>query len=223
MFKLFNLDSPFMRVLTRLTDMVIMSLLWLACCLPVITIGPSTAALYTVALKLARKEEIKVTTTFFQGFKKNFKQGVLLNLIFIVVGAVLFFDYLYMSAIDTASGAVASGCFVALGIWFLCIMFYTYPLQAQFKNTIRRTLLNAAILSMRKIVDTAVVFVLNLLPIITAYASVKLLSTLELFVRTIPVWVLLAPGAIAYFCAQRFVKLFAPYLPPVEEEEPEEE
>ena len=55
--KLFNMDSPFMIKLAKFADMVILSILWIVCCIPIFTIGPATAALYHVTLKLARKED----------------------------------------------------------------------------------------------------------------------------------------------------------------------
>lgn len=217
--KLFDLDSPLMRFLSRMTDLVFLSFLWFLCCIPVITIGPATAAMYHVTLKLARgEEELKVIPCFFKGFKANFKQGVVFNLIFIVVGVVLALDYLIMSNVEGTAGAVSSGCFLAMGVWMLCTMFYTYPLQAQFFNPIRRTLMNAAILSVRKIFDTVIIFVLNMLPVFAAFYA------WQIFIRLLPLWVLLAPGGIAFLSSKRFVKLFDPYLQPaVETEETQEE
>ena len=215
--KFFDLNSPVMSFLSRLADLVWLSVLWFVCCLPVLTIGPATAALYYVALKLARDEEVAVTACFFKGFKDNFKQGFVLNLIFLVVCAILVADFFNMSAVDTGAGVYSSALFFVMIIWLLCIMFYTYPLQAQFVNTIRRTLMNAAVLSMRKFFDTIIIFVLNMLPVILAFTS------FTWFVRTSPIWILLAPGLVSRVCASRFVKMFAPYLPAVEETEEEEE
>ncbi len=217
MHKFFDLNSPFMSFLSRLADMVWLSVLWFLCCLPVITIGASTTALYYVALKLARDEEVAVTACFFKGFKENFKQGFVLNLIFLIVGAILVADYFIMSGVQSGAGTYSSALFFVMFIWMLCIMFYTYPLQAQFVNPIRRTLMNAAMLSMRRILDTVLIFVLNMLPVILAFAS------FGLFIRTSPIWIMLAPGVVARICAGRFVKMFAPYLPKVEEEEEDEE
>lgn len=226
MYKLFDLNSPLMRFMSRMTDLVFLSLLWLVCCLPIITIGPATAAMCFVAMKLARKEEIKVSTTFFRSFKVNFKQGVILNLIFIAVGAVLIADMFYFGFAEAEGGTgltVIQAAFWAISIWALCVMFYAYPMQAQFYNPIRRTLKNAVILSMQKPVNTVIVFVLNMFPFIFVYVSVKITSSLELFVRTAPIWILLAPGVLAYLCAKRFVKIFDPYLNPAGSEDESDE
>lgn len=210
--KFFNMDSPIMVALSRMADMVILSVLWLVCCLPIFTIGPATAAMYYVTLKWAREDEVRIAETFFQGFKKNFKQGVALNLIFIVVGVILALDCVYMYAVGGTAGTLSAIAFLVLEIWLLCIMFYTYPLQAQFINPIRQTLLNAAILSMRKLGSTLVVFVVHMVPFIVMYFS------WELFVRAIPVWVVVLPGVAATLCGKIFVKLFAPYVEPAKEE-----
>ena len=204
--KWFNLDSPIMMGLSRLADMFFLSVMWLVCCLPIITIGPSTTAMYYVALKWARKDEVKISAAFFDAFKKNFKQGVVLNLIFLVVGIVLGLDYLIMSAQESTYGAISSICFLVMGVWLLGIMFYAYPLQAQFYNTIRQTLINAAQLAVTKFPITVVVFITNLFPVIIGLIS------FELLIRTAPVWVLLAPGATAFLNAKLFAKMFDRFI-----------
>jgi len=215
-----------MRALSRMADLVILSFLWFVCCLPVLTIGPSSAALCFVAMKLARKEEIRVVPTFFQSFKVNFKQGIILNLIFLAVGAILALDMFYFGSAELGVGTgitLIRGVFMAMGVWALCIMFYAYPMQAQFYNPIRRTLRNAAILSMQKPLNTVIVFLLNMIPAIFVYVSVWVFRDLTLFVRMAPLWVLLVPGLLAYLCGKRFVKLFAPFLQPADSSETEEE
>lgn len=223
--KLFDLNSPIMQAMSRLADIVFLSFLWFVCCIPVLTIGPATAAMYFVAMKLAQKEEIRVIPTFVKSFKVNFKQGVVLTFLFLVVGAVLVVDILYFASPSLEDGTGVSlmqGIFLALSVWVLCIMFYTFPLQAQFYNPIRRTLRNAAILSVQKIFDTIIIFFWNMLPLIFTWVSVKLTSSLELVVRMAPIWVLVVPGTIAVLCGKRFVKIFDPYLNPKKEEEEEE-
>ncbi len=206
MSKWFDMDSPFMMALSRLADMFFLSVLWLVCCLPVITIGPSTTAMYYVALKWARKDDVKISAAFFDAFKKNFKQGVILNLIFLVAGIILGLDYIIMSAQESTYGAISSACFLVMGIWLLGIMFYAYPLQAQFYNTIRQTLVNAAQLAVVKFPITLVVFVINLFPVIIGFISPVLL------IRSAPIWILLAPGVAAFLNGKLFAKMFDQFI-----------
>ena len=205
--KWFDLDSPIMMGLSRMADLVMLSFLWFVCCLPVITIGASTTAMYYVTLKMVRDEEdMKITAAFFKAFKSNFKQATALNVISLVIGIVLLLDSWIMLGAEGPMVTFSAAAFFAMFIWLLCIMFYAYPLQAQFYNTVKQTLINAALLSMRKFPTTVIVFILNMLPVILAFVS------LNLVIRTAPVWLLLAPGVVAYINAKLFAKMFDPFL-----------
>ena len=59
----------------RIGDLLFANLLWLVCCLPVITAGASTLGLFTVVNKMAAKEDYTVRTDFFKAFKRDFKQA----------------------------------------------------------------------------------------------------------------------------------------------------
>jgi uncharacterized membrane protein YesL len=216
--KLFDLNSPFMQFLSKAADLVILSFWWLICSLPIVTVGPASSALYYVALKLARKEDVRITSCFFKGFKDNFKQGLAYSFLFVILGVVLFLDYILTAGIEGLTGTLCGVSFFVLGVWTLCTMFYTYPLQAQFYNTVRQTLINAMILAARKPLTTIAVFVLNMLPVFVAFAS------LPFFAMSFPVWVLVAPGLTAFVCSLMFVKIFDPLInPDGKKEEPEEE
>ena len=47
--KLFSPDSPAIKFLWKAADLIALNLIWLICCIPIVTIGPSTAAMYCVA------------------------------------------------------------------------------------------------------------------------------------------------------------------------------
>ena len=51
-----NLDSPVIAFLTTVADFMILNILFIICCVPVITIGPAISALYTITMREARHE-----------------------------------------------------------------------------------------------------------------------------------------------------------------------
>lgn len=212
--KLFDLNNPFFSFLSKAADVIIMSFLWFVCCLPVFTIGPATAALYYVMLKLARKEDVQVTSCFFKGFKENFKQGVAYSFIFIILGVVLVLDYLVAMGMPGTAGTICTAIFFALGIWYLCTMFYTFPLQAQFYNTVKQTIINAVFLAARKLPMTLLVFGVNIVP------AVMLLWATDMFLLSAPIWVLVYPGLAAFVCSMMFVKVFDPMIEAATGEKP---
>ena len=92
MSNLFNPDNKFFTFMGRVADLMILNILCIICCIPVITVGPAITAMFYVTLKMARNEESYVIRGFFHSFKQNFRQGVIIHLIMLVVGAVLLFD-----------------------------------------------------------------------------------------------------------------------------------
>ena len=89
---IFNYDNPIWRFIGKFCDIMILNVLWLICCIPVVTVGAATTAVYYVTLKLVRDEEGPTIRSFFKSFKENFKQATVLWLIMLAVGALLGFD-----------------------------------------------------------------------------------------------------------------------------------
>lgn len=204
--RFFSADSPLMAYLTKLRDWMILSILWLVCSIPVITVGVSTAAMYYVTLKMAKKEEISIFKSFFRSFKDNFKQGVLLTLIVLVVGIILLSDCLYFSRVAGLKGAILTGVFGAISVCCLAVVLYVFPFMAQFSNTISGILKSAVVLAIRNIRRTGIVLVFHVIPVVLRFAAY------EVFMSLFPVWLFVAPGAIAYLCSTCHVKSFEPLI-----------
>ena len=51
------MDNIIVRILTKIFDLILLNILFIVCSLPVITIGASITALYTVLLKMTENEE----------------------------------------------------------------------------------------------------------------------------------------------------------------------
>ena len=81
-----NIDSPFYRTMGKIGDLLFANLLWLVCCLPIVTAGASTLGLFTVVNKMAAKEDYTVHTDFFKAFKRDFKQSTALWLVLLLAG-----------------------------------------------------------------------------------------------------------------------------------------
>jgi len=95
----FSAEGPFMNVLNKTGELIIVSVLWLLCCLPVVTIGASTTALYYAVVKTVRKDRGYVYKEFFRSFKRNLKSGTLLTVIFLLLAVVLLYNREYLNAV----------------------------------------------------------------------------------------------------------------------------
>lgn len=204
--QLFQTDGPVMTILSQIANFIILSVLWLLCCIPVVTIGVSTSALYYVTLKMARGEVSGVAGLFFKALKENLKSGIVFSIFFCAVGALLYVDYMVAFQLAGALGTVSRVFFMALGVCCLITMLYTFPLQAQFVNTVRGTLKNACSFAIRNLRTTLTVLGLHAIPFLTLFLP------FETLLRILPLLVLLLPAVIAYLCSIQFAKVFRPFI-----------
>ena len=81
---LFDPKNDLWRTVSTMTDVCGLSFLWAAACVPVVTIGPATAALYFAVVRRVRRREDGAFKAFFHSFRMNVKQGVLATLMILV-------------------------------------------------------------------------------------------------------------------------------------------
>ena len=86
---IFNSDSGFSKFMNRIADLFILNILWIFCSIPIITIGATTTALYSVNLKFIDNEEGNLIKTFFKSFKENFKRSTIIWLSILAVSIIL--------------------------------------------------------------------------------------------------------------------------------------
>lgn len=86
---IFNSDSGFSKFMNRVADLFILNILWIFCSIPIITIGATTTALYSVNLKFIDNEEENLIKTFFKSFKENFKKSTIIWLIILSLSIIL--------------------------------------------------------------------------------------------------------------------------------------
>ena len=144
-------DNVVMRAIGKIGDLICLNVLWLICCIPVITIGASTTALYTVMLRLVRNEEGYIFRGFFKAFKLNFKQSTIIWIILLLLGIVWTVDF-RVAGHDTRDSRYRSerDLHELLGFMLLAVTVYIFPLTARYENGIKDTFRNALILAVAK-------------------------------------------------------------------------
>lgn len=206
MFSFLSPDSKFMQVLSRLTDLVVLNLLFLLTCLPVFTIGAANAAMYTLCFRMIRNREGGIVKSYFRAFRDNFKQGTALWLLFlfIAVPAVIYFDAYF--AMD---GAIRYLIVIFFLILVLAIFAagYGFAWISQFRNTVPEVLRNALILSLTNLPRTLCICAVNLLP------WILLAVNAAFFLKISYLLLILYFSAAAYINSAILWKVFQPYYP----------
>ena len=185
-------DNVVMRALGKIGDMICLNVMWLICCIPIITIGASTTALYTVMLRMVKNEEGYIFRGFLKAFKSNFKQSTMIWLILLLLGIVWTVDFRVAGFMPGMAGIVLSAIFLALGFILLSVMIYIFPLTARYENGIKATFKNALILTVAKLPYT---FLMVAIVVAAVFASLWSAFTL-LF--SLPLWVFFGVSLIVW-------------------------
>lgn len=200
----FSPDSKFMQAMARVYDLVILNLLFLLSCVPLITIGAASAALYTVCFRIGTDREQGIFRSYFQAFRENFRQGTILWLIAVVFfGAGIVNVFLFYSMEGPLHYLFL--LMTALVVLELLIYSYAFPLISQFHNKNLPTLKNALFLSLGYLPRSLVIAVVNVFPLALAFVDPYL------FLQTGFLWAFLYFSAAAYINALLLKKVFAPY------------
>lgn len=210
---LFNMDNPFWRFMGLLADLIILNILFVICSIPIFTIGASTTALYTVTLKLVRKQEGYVASTFFKAFKSNFKQSTIIWLIMLVIGIALGLDFYILNILEVPGEVVVN--YILLFVLFIYIMAlcYVFPLQSKFENPIKQTLKNSILLAIAHLIPkTLLIIIIHAIPVLLLWLDVANGMVLML-AYVFPFMSIIGFGVIAYLSSKMFNKIFSKYIP----------
>ncbi len=130
----FNIDNPIWKFIGNLWDFFVLSVLWLVCSIPIVTIGASTTALYYVTLKMASDQEGKLWQQFFHSFRQNWKEATVIWLGLLAVGIVLGIDLFYGLTGGTNLASAVLVFAVVAGALYLCLLSFVFPLLARVDN-----------------------------------------------------------------------------------------
>lgn len=154
---LFNLDGPVLQFVNKIVYSVYLNILWFICCIPIVTIGASTTALFYVSLKLAKNEEGNITKAFFRSFRENFRQGTVIWLILLAFGLILGLDgyVLYHLRFEHVFWTLCTAALCVVAAAYAIVLMYIFPLLARFDNTIGAMFKNALFIGIRFLLCTA--------------------------------------------------------------------
>lgn len=209
---LFSPDSRFMRIMSRVADLILLNLCYLLTCVPLFTIGAASAALYTVCFRFGTEEEKGVIRSYFRAFRENFKWGTGVWLIVLLCGGAALVNAWVFYAMPGGLRFL-SVIFAILFVLALLIFGYAFPLLSQFADGVWPTLRNALILSLGYLPRSLLIAVVNVVPFIL------MLTDFYLFLQAAFLWTVLYFSLAAYVNTFLLKGVFAPYLTDDNEEE----
>ena len=157
--RLFDFGGGYTGMLGKIFDLLLVGILWIICCLPILTIGASTTALYYSVVKSVKKGNGYTFREFFHAFRVNFVPA---TGIWAAVAGVTFLVQLNMGIlIQKTSGYT--------GLFFICFYFlvsvflfaaacYVFPALSRFDMSAGWILKLGMYMAVRYILTTLAVF-----------------------------------------------------------------
>lgn len=183
MSSLFDYDSPFMRGLEWLVDVIWVNILLIVTSLPVVTIGAALTASYD-SLRRIREGEGHVTRAYFRAFAANFGKATALWAVYGIIGAALAYTWIVLRIDGLLIPKIAFSVLWVIGfewVWYL---------QSRFENTVGVTLRNSLLFGISYAMATIALAAIDAIAIYVLYASFMY------FIQGLFLLVVLGPGFV---------------------------
>ena len=160
----FNPEKGIWAWLSTLVDICGLSILWTFLCLPVVTAGPATAALYYTVVKCVRGRESGAFGYYFRSFRQNFKTGLLAGLIVLPLALLLLGGHFIVRWYGTRLGGGAYVLYVAYYFALVLpagVLCWLFPLLGRFDYGVGGLFRTALQLTIAHLPSTVVVVLLT--------------------------------------------------------------
>ena len=148
-------ESVVTSTISLFIDLIFAGILWLLTSLPIITIGPASSALYYTVTKAVRHGRGRIAPTYFSAFRSNFKQGLVIWLIYLAYVAVGAADLYALKQMGVEAGTTLDYISKFFFLPALLTLTWVFPFISRFENTLARTLKIVILISIKNLYYTS--------------------------------------------------------------------
>ena len=199
-------ENPLLYWCSKIGDFCVLSVLWLLMCIPVLTVIPACIALFDSIAHCIHGTEDGTVRRFFRTFKNELLRGILLSLIWLVVGCGLAYGYtiLHQMGLENEVMSTYSKVYLVSMLIPMGILTWLIPVESRFHHSFLGLFRAAIAYSIGHLPTTILLLVIFAVSVILVYF--------------LPVLAVLMP-AISVTVQCWFVeKIFKRYIPQKEEE-----
>ncbi len=203
--KIFQLDSPLMTFFQKTGELIMLDICWLIGCIPIVTIGTSSTALYYAVAKSIRKDTGYPVKEFLRAYKSNLKRGIAATVIFLILGFLLYINRETAANMKRAAGI--AGVIVYDGILAVMagLLVYLFPVLSRFSFPLSEGFKLSFVMAVRFLPMTVVIL-----------AGTVLVFHFWAMYLPIPL-ILVLPAAWCYLISFFMEKALLKYMPKPEE------
>ena len=203
--RFFNLDNGFMRAMSKLADMIFVSVLWILFSVPVITIGASTTALYYTSVKVIQHDRSYVWQSFWQSFKENFASS---TVIWIIMAALYMVLGVNIQMAEPLFGKSAGLLFRSIYLLMVLVLtmtgIYLFPVLSRFALGKKQAVKLSFFMSVKHLPFSVIMIVTAAVAVVVVYLITPL--------------VLVMPAAATLFISVFMERILKKYMPEEKDE-----
>lgn len=201
----FRADGPLMNWVIRIGNLILANVLWLLCCLPIVTIVPASTSFYYTVIKCVRRERSYVTTQFIQSMKRTLRRGILLSLLCILWMGWLCYGREYAIANGTDSFNLLLFAYDILLLLSSCVIACLIPVFSRYELRIGALLRLSFVMALR--------YLYRSLPLVAGAIATGWL----VFAKLPVLFIVVLPGAWCYASTYLVEPMLKAYMPKEDE------
>ena len=166
----FRLDGLFYKVSSKIWNLIVLNLLIVLTSLPIITIAAAQTAGFTVTTRIIDFDETHIVSTFFDSFKKNFKQSTIVWLALGVLVNLLKINWNYLISFKQLNSWMTIGMTI-VSLTVVNFGQYVFFYLSRFDDSIKQAILNILKLPIYYPVRSLILLLIVLVPVLLMFLS----------------------------------------------------
>jgi len=218
---IFSIDSPIVQKLSFFFDFMMINMIYILCCVPIVTIGAARAALFTCGNLWAEKDDAGVMA-FLRAFFKNLKTATPVWLVMLLAGLFLAWDVFLLRSNSLPLEWLLWVVLVVVGFFYVVVSSQLFQMVSHYNCTVKQYIKNAMLVGIAHPLCLVVNIGLAILPYFAFFYNFTVFLQLTL------VWILGFFSFQGYLSGLMSKKFYARITEQLtgegeEEETPEEE
>lgn len=215
----FSIDSPIVQKLSFFFDFMMINMIYILCCVPIVTIGAARAALFTCGNLWVEKDDAGAMT-FLKAFFKNLKTATPVWLVMLLVGVFLAWDAFLLLNNTLPLEWLLWVVLVVVGFFYVVVSSQLFQMVSHYNCTVKQYIKNALLVGIAHPLCLVVNIGLAILPYFTLFYNFNAFLQLTL------VWILgifSFQGYLSGLMSKKFYQRITQQLTGETEEEAREE
>ncbi len=136
-------DNIYNRLMTKIFDLCLLSILTTICCLPILTAGSALTSMYAVMMKMSKNIEGPIISSYFKEFKGNLKNSFGGSIVLVAGIVILTLDLTLWTQNEVEGRSLFYGLTITLLVLFLSINDWYLAIRARFNESTLQAYINA--------------------------------------------------------------------------------